>query len=63
MLLVRTTLATAASLSGLPHVRVTGFRRGFLNFGVRLTPNKNSRACQVEPQQKRGHGVQSSIDP
>jgi hypothetical protein len=47
-LLVRTAFVPAASFTSLPHVRVTGFRRRLLNFGVRLTANKDNRVCEIK---------------
>ncbi len=56
-------LAAASPLASLPRVHVTGFRRGFLNFGVDLTADEDSRACEIEPQQKRRYWIQSAVDP
>src|SRR5260370_35869797 len=56
-------LSPASPLAGPPHVRVTGFCRSLLNLGVRLTANEDSRACEIEPEQKRRHRIQSPIDP
>jgi hypothetical protein len=56
-LLVLTALATAAAFPGVPHVTVAAFGRRLLNFRVCFTTNKDSRACEIKPQQKRGHRI------
>src|SRR5579872_651971 len=63
VLLFRNIRSTAASFPGPPHVRVTRFGRGLLDFGVSLAADKDSRTGEVKPQQKRGHRIQFSIDP
>jgi hypothetical protein len=39
-----------------------GFRRGLLNFRVGLAADKDSRASEIQPKQKRNHCIQPSID-
>src|SRR5207249_8065681 len=63
ILRVGAALTAASPLAGPPHVRVTGFCRSLLNLGVRLTANEDSRACEIEPEQKRRHRIQSPLDP
>ena len=54
--------STAASCPGSSYVTAMSFRRSLLNFRVRLAADKDSRASEIQPKQKRNHRIQASID-
>jgi hypothetical protein len=61
-LMIGTLSSTAASCPGSSYVSAMGFRRGLLNFRVGLAADKDSRASEIQPKQKRNHCIQPSID-
>jgi hypothetical protein len=55
--------SAAARVPGSSYVRVTRVRRGFLDFRINLASNEDSRAREIQPQQKRNHRLHFCIGP